>query len=437
MSLFWTNPTALFWTDPSALFWVTTAEWTQTEVGGATGSFSSSSGAYTVSGTGSGVEGTSDSLYFVNQPASGNIEFIAQVTEQTGTNAYAIAGLMLSDSLTSSDPQCALIGVSPENGVNFSWRTADGDSAELQLGPSMSAPIWLRLEVSQTSVAGYQSSDGINWVLVGETTMTLPSDYYVGLAVSSNASASNTATFTDLAYLTNVVQRSTNLVSWLRADVGVTYDGSAQVSLWSDQSSNGFNGSQGSLENQPTLCLNAANGLPAIEFTPGSSGQFLQFPEGFDFTSGLSLFVVLNPSTMAAGETILDFRNYSGGTSSDQFGVSEMASSGGAEFYAFDGTAGSSGEFASALTADEFQLLEVIYDGISSVSVYTNGSLAGTQGGLQTLAGVTRSDNYIGQAGSGGDFFSGQIAEILIFDTNLSAANREAVEEYLLAKYLL
>ena len=172
-----------------------------------------------------------------------------------------------------------------------------------------------------------------------------------------------------------------------------------------------------------------------MQFTPGGSGQFLQFPAGFDFTAGLSLFVVLNPTTMAANASILDFRNYTGGVSTDEFGLSELATSGGAIFYAYAGSVASSGSFATALTANTFQLLEAVYDGVSSVSVYKNGTLIGTQGSLQTLANIVRNNNFIGESGNGANFFSGEMAEILIFDTNLVPTARVAVESYLLSKY--
>ena len=434
-TLIWTNPTALIWTNPSALFWTSSAPWTESWIGGS-GSYSSSGGTYNIGGSGVGVTGVGDSLCFVNQAATGNIEFIAYVSGQTSANAYAIAGLMVRANLTSNDSQCAMIGVSPQNGVNFSWRTANAVPAQINLGPSLSTPIWLRLVVSQTSIAGYESADAISWRLVGEATVALPTNYYVGFASSSNSSTTlNTATFTNLSYITNVVQRSANLISWLRADVGVSYNASNQVSLWPDQSANGFNGAQTNSTNQPVLVTGAINGFPAIKFTPGGSGQFLQFPSGFDFTTGLSLFVVLNPTTMAANASILDFRNYSGGVSTDEFGLSELGTSGGAIFYAYSGSTASSGSFATALTAGSFQLLEAIYDGVSSVSVYKNGTLIGTQGSLQTLANVTRNNNFIGQTGNGANYFTGEIAEILIFNTNLGSAARAAVESYILSKY--
>ena len=227
-TLFWTEPTTnLFWGSGTSLFWQT-GTWTGSPIGsGTTGSFSYSAGTYTVAGDGSGVAGTSDSLYFVNQMATGNFEIIAEVTSQTNTNAYAIAGLMISDSAApGGSNQCALIGVSPLNGVNFTARITDGQSATTTLGPSLSVPpsIWLRLVVSQTSVAGYQSPDGIAWQLVGTATMNLPTAFYAGFAVSSNVAGTvSTATFTNVYQLFNVPQRvlvNSLIPSWTQTAIG-------------------------------------------------------------------------------------------------------------------------------------------------------------------------------------------------------------------------
>jgi hypothetical protein len=435
MTAFWTTPTATtpFWlTNSLALFWTNAIVLTLSEIGSTTGSFSESSGIYTVSGTGSGVAGTSDSLIFVSQLVSGNIEIIANVTTQTGTNAYAIAGLMIRDSQTAVDGQCALVSVSPQNGVNFSFRTADGATATTTLGPSIATPIWLRLVVSQTSVAGYQSSDGTDWELVGVCTMTLPADYYSGFAVSSNATPSNTATFENVNFLAGIPQRSANLLSWLRADVGVTYDSSSsnEVSQWADQSANGYNGSQATSSNQPTIAFNAVSGLPAIVF---SGSEFLQLPSGLaDFTSGCSIFLVLNPTALTTNGTVLDLGN---GALGNNLSIKESNTSGGAEFLALNGTTSSNLNSSSAVTVGVFQLLEVIYDGISDAELFVNGTSLASSTTMQASIDITRADNFIGQSGSGGNYFQGSIAEMLLYNTALTAIPRQSVEQYLMYKY--
>jgi hypothetical protein len=56
---------------------------------------------------------------------------------------------------------------------------------------------------------------------------------------------------------------------WLKADSGITKDGSNKVSAWTDQSGQGNNGSQGTALAQPTWNASAQNSLPTVRFTDG------------------------------------------------------------------------------------------------------------------------------------------------------------------------
>ncbi len=55
-------------------------------------------------------------------------------------------------------------------------------------------------------------------------------------------------------------------VLWLRADLGVTLQGSNAVSNWADQSGNGNDASQAGPGQQPIWTPNSVNGLPTINF---------------------------------------------------------------------------------------------------------------------------------------------------------------------------
>ena len=56
-----------------------------------------------------------------------------------------------------------------------------------------------------------------------------------------------------------------NLKLWLKADAGITLNGS-NVSAWADQSGNNNNASQSVAIRQPVFVANSQNGLPAIVF---------------------------------------------------------------------------------------------------------------------------------------------------------------------------
>ena len=406
--------------------------WTQTDIGGtgATGTYSYSSGTYTIGGAGTGIGGTADSFSYVSTPTTGNIEMSAKVTSQTNTNNYAVSGLMMRDSLNANGAG-AVIGVSPTNGVNFTYRTTDGAASTTILGPSVSAPVWLRLVHSGSSFAGYESSDGINWVLVGNVQITMPSSYYVGFAVSSNSYGNlSTAVFNSVAYMTSVPQRSANLITWLRADAGVTYN-SGQVSLWADQSGNGNNAGQATSADQPTLSTGAINGLPALSFN--GSSQFLQFGSGFaNFSSGASIFVVTNPATLGSYQTWVSFGN----SGSNYLGLEQTSTSGSVSFYTYSGSSSSAVTAASALSASQYQLVESVYNGTNTATIYNNGVQKGTGSSLLTAPTTPpRTINYVGQFAGSGAYLNGQIAEILVYNTALSSVQRAAVESYIYSKY--
>jgi hypothetical protein len=48
-----------------------------------------------------------------------------------------------------------------------------------------------------------------------------------------------------------------------------------------------------------------------------------------------------------------------------------------------------------------------------------------------------RTNSYLGQASGGGNFFNGEIAEVIIFNTALTTAQRQSIENYLISKFNL
>ena len=116
---------------------------------------------YTIAGAGSGIGGTSDSFSYASTTSTGNIELIGKVATQTGTSLspYATAGFMLraapTGTQTADKTANAFVSVSPRNGVNFTTRTSYGATSSTTLGPSLVVPVWVRLVVSQTSVAAF------------------------------------------------------------------------------------------------------------------------------------------------------------------------------------------------------------------------------------------------------------------------------------------
>lgn len=401
--------------------------WTKNDIGstGATGTYSFSSGTYTVGGAGSAVGGTTDSFTYVNSPTAGNIEIIGRVNTQSVTSPYAVAGFMMRSSLNANASN-AFLSISPSNGMNFSSRASDGGTTSTTYGPTITVPQYMRLVRSGNNFSGYQSADGINWNLIGTVTLAnMPNSFYVGFAVCSYSYGNlSTATFDKVSFMTSVPQRSANMLLWLRSDVGVSTSSGA-VTSWADQSGFGNNATQSTGANRPTFTANAVNGLPALTFN--GSNNFMTLPAGFkDFSQGVSIYLVHKPGTTM--NYPIDIGN--GGASND---ISIYGAANYVYFYAYGASSSLVTSNSSGYTPSTYQLTEVTHDSTTG-NIYKNGTLTGT-GSVSALNNITRSTNRIGQYGSGSYFYSGEIAEIIVLSKGSTSAERAAIESYVYSKY--
>ena len=178
---------------PSGVLSVTTqnavaSNWSNSDVGAVTaaGSFTFDGSTFTVEGSGVDVSGTADSFQFVYQNLTGDGSITARVVSQTNTNAWAKAGVMFRETL---DPgsRNAFVPLTPANGIVFQGRpTAGGSSTTFNYGPTVAAPYWVRLVRAGNTFSASISADGATWTLLGQTTLSMGAQTFVGLAVSSH-----------------------------------------------------------------------------------------------------------------------------------------------------------------------------------------------------------------------------------------------------------
>jgi PKD repeat protein len=173
--------------------------WQDQDVGlvAAPGSAGESAGTFTVSGSGEDIWDAADAFGFAYQPWSGDGEIVARVAGIQNTAAWAKVGVMFRETREASSPN-ALIFITPYNGVGLQSRALAGGNSTFTHGPGLTAPSWIKLVRTGGTFAGYASSDGVMWNLVGTHSLSMKVTVYVGLAVTShNNSTLNTATFTD------------------------------------------------------------------------------------------------------------------------------------------------------------------------------------------------------------------------------------------------
>jgi predicted small secreted protein len=144
------------------------------------------SGTFTVRGSGADIWNRADAFQFVSQPLSGNGSITARVVSQTNTNAWAKAGVMFRETLSAGSTQ-AFTAITPARGSVLQGRFTTGGGSVNTNGPSVKAPYWLRIVRADNTFTGYVSPDGVTWTLITRYTIGMASQAYVGLAVASHA----------------------------------------------------------------------------------------------------------------------------------------------------------------------------------------------------------------------------------------------------------
>jgi hypothetical protein len=177
-------------------------------------------GTYTLTGSGSDVWNNTDHFQYLYRPFLGDGEIVVRlVTEQSGVNDFAKAGVMFRQSL-SADSQNAFMLEFPNPGSRPGWPTyqwrasANGGTADHEFQTATQMPLWLRLVRSGNVFTGYWATDlggGMHgpWNQLGSESVVMSPDVYVGLAVTShNNGRTVMATFDHLQIIPAVLQVS-------------------------------------------------------------------------------------------------------------------------------------------------------------------------------------------------------------------------------------
>jgi RHS repeat-associated protein len=221
---------------------------------------------------------------------------------------------------------------------------------------------------------------------------------------------------------------------WLKADSLAQASGSA-VSQWSDESGNANHATQGTSGNQPVFQTGNLNGKPAVNFD--GSNDYLQLPNGFnDFSSGATLVVVAKPTAGGVSPRLIDLGSGTGGNNNI---LLHRYQDGKIRFQLTP--SGTVDTATGTFPLNESRLITATHDGTNSQSgnakIYKDGSLS-VSGSLPSIANSTRTANTIGKSNwAGEDQFQGDIAEILIYNRQLTTIEREQLEAHLAEKYQL
>jgi hypothetical protein len=216
-----------------------------------------------------------------------------------------------------------------------------------------------------------------------------------------------------------VLAYTTGLRLWLKADAITGVADGAAVTTWPDSSNDAIVVTQGTAANKPLYrATGGPNSRPAVDFD--GSNDFFDLST-LSVTSGSkSFFIVGNPTdTSGTGQYFFD-------TSTGRIIIAHCAATGAFNQVGwYDGTWRA---IAAATTGNQF--LEWVLTSGGNGEVWRNGSSLGTAAySAKAIGGTTT----IGQ----GNYYKGKISELLIYDTALSAGNRQLVESYISQKYAL
>jgi regulation of enolase protein 1 (concanavalin A-like superfamily) len=146
------------------------------------GNFIANNGSYTVNGGGTNVYITADQFYFAYRVWTGDVAIVTRVTSIQNTSIYAKGGIMIRESLSGGSSH-ATADITPGFGIEFIRRNGTGTVSTNNNFTGLTAPYWLKLTRSLNSITAYRSTDGVNWTLIGNDTVTMAPTVYVGLMV--------------------------------------------------------------------------------------------------------------------------------------------------------------------------------------------------------------------------------------------------------------
>jgi len=155
---------------------------------------------FAVKGGGSAISGTSDNFHFLYQPWTNGFTIMTRVSTQPYTAAAAKSGVMIRES-TNANSKFVDVVVQP-TAIKMEARTATAGSmttlatfsaANSTVGTN--TPCWVRLTRVGSTFTGFASSNGVDWVQMGSTSVAMTTTL-AGLAVcAADNTKLNTSTF--------------------------------------------------------------------------------------------------------------------------------------------------------------------------------------------------------------------------------------------------
>jgi hypothetical protein len=214
-------------------------------------------------------------------------------------------------------------------------------------------------------------------------------------------------------------------------------DTGSNPAQWDDLSGNGRHATQATGIHQPAIIPNALNGRQVRRFDGSNDFYAIADRALLRNLAGATVFAVATPSSVAVGERIVFSARSSGAANLFVQGII-------ANQFRYGGrrVAADAGDFANFGTVSNntpyiFTAIQNWQSATKSAFV-SNGNTDNdtsfqTSGNSENVD--SASDLSIGVSSTGGLFWNGDIAELLIFQRAITTTERQALERYASAKY--
>lgn len=219
----------------------------------------------------------------------------------------------------------------------------------------------------------------------------------------------------------------TGLQAWFNADAITGLVDSDPLTTWNDTSGNGNHATQGTAGFKPLYKTNVVNTKPAIRFD--GTDDVLTTTASLSYGTTMTALVVSRSTggTYTDGQGLLNSDD--GGTRIFQLRYGTSSS-----MWAFSFASGGAALDDTSATVTDWNVISHVRR-TTNTEVYVNGdsaaatAVSGTQntGSIALNVGVTFSTSI--------GFLTGDIAEILLYNSELSVENHDLVGEYLADKY--
>jgi hypothetical protein len=213
---------------------------------------------------------------------------------------------------------------------------------------------------------------------------------------------------------------------WLKADQISGSDGDA-VGTWSDQSGNGYNLTQGTAANKPTLKTNIKNGRSIVRFD-GTN----------DYMDGTTITNIMSTTTLSA-YIVVNVKAYTTNTANGYDNDTIFTETTGGNLSLYTRSTGVTGievydgaqkQATKTTVADTWYVIHIRRDSGTTYISVNNGSESSVAAGAASFipGNIRFGTNY---AAAVADFIQMDLAEVVMYNTAVGSSDRTSLQTYL------